>query len=261
VVRVGAGTDGEEPGAESTEHTDARVSAARSGSSGSDLPHTATTPPPDRPDEADQGRTTNGLSRTGEALRDLKRRVALAVLDEKVFPEITHEKKRAYLVAVIATGSRTEAAEVAGISRGTPYGPVWRNDAVLQAALRQAEEASADLLEAEARRRAVQGVEEPVGWYKGKPGGYVRKYSDVLLIFLLKGLRPDKYKDRMEFKGTWKGKIDVQQLPPVLLERMARGEHPASVLASALPKMGEPAGLLGPGEADGSHDGGGATPE
>ncbi len=53
-----------------------------------------------------------------------------------------------------------------------------------------AKEEVADLLEAEAWRRAVEGVEKPVGWYKGKPGGYVREYSDTLLIFPLRGLRP-----------------------------------------------------------------------
>ena len=51
---------------------------------------------------------------------------------------------------------------------------------------------AADILEDEVDRRAVEGVEKPVGWHKGKPGGYVREYSDTLLIFLLKGDRPEK---------------------------------------------------------------------
>ena len=55
-----------------------------------------------------------------------------------------------------------------------------------------------DILEAEAHRRAVEGVEEPVGWYKGQAGGTVRRYSDVLLMFLLKGVLPERYKDRIE---------------------------------------------------------------
>lgn len=46
---------------------------------------------------------------------------------------------------------------------------------------------AADLLEAEVHRRAVEGWVEPTGWYKGVPGGYVRRFSDVLLIFKLKG--------------------------------------------------------------------------
>lgn len=34
-------------------------------------------------------------------------------------------------------------------------------------------------------RRAVEGVETPVGWYKGNPGAYVREYSDTRLMFRL----------------------------------------------------------------------------
>ena len=65
----------------------------------------------------------------------------------------------------------------------------------------EASEDAADSLEAEARRRAVEGVEEPVGWYKGQAGGVVRKYSDTLLIFLLKGRRPELYRERFEHSG------------------------------------------------------------
>ena len=53
----------------------------------------------------------------------------------------------------------------------------------------------ADALEDEAVRRAVDGVDEQV-FYQGKACGVVRKYSDTLLIFLLKGRRPERYRDR-----------------------------------------------------------------
>ena len=43
-----------------------------------------------------------------------------------------------------------------------------------------------DALEAEARRRAVEGVRKPV-FYQGVICGWVGEYSDTLLIFLLKG--------------------------------------------------------------------------
>ncbi len=114
----------------------------------------------------------------------------------------------------------------------------WRSDAVLQAAVEQAKEAAADLIEAEAFRRAVEGWEEPVGWYQGRPGGMVRKYSDVLAIFLLKGLRPDRYKDRVEMRGAI-ANLDLNQLPDEAIERIARGEHIMSVLASMVPRAGE----------------------
>ncbi len=95
-------------------------------------------------------------------------------------------------------------------------------------------EDAADTLEAEAYRRAVEGVEKPTGWYRGVAGGVVREYSDSLLMFLLKGIRPDKYKDRVEFKGAL-ASIDLNKLPDELLARIAAGEHPLSVLASVEP--------------------------
>jgi len=49
-----------------------------------------------------------------------------------------------------------------------------------------------DMIEEEARRRAVDGVLEPV-YYKGEEVGNVRKYSDALLTMLLKGYRPKKF--------------------------------------------------------------------
>ncbi len=51
-------------------------------------------------------------------------------------------------------------------------------------------------------------------------------------MFLLKGIRPDKYKDRVEFKGAL-ASIDLNKLPDELIARIAAGEHPLSVLASA----------------------------
>jgi len=48
-------------------------------------------------------------------------------------------------------------------------------------------------LEEEAFRRAHDGVEEPVGFYKGQPSAYVRKYSDGLLRELLIAVAPEKY--------------------------------------------------------------------
>ncbi len=111
-----------------------------------------------------------------------------------------------------------------------PPGPLTSRTPLLSGA----EEVAADRLEAEAWRRAVEGVERPVGWYQGKPGGYVKEYSDVLLIFLLKGLRPEKYRERMELKGGL-ARLDLRQLPDHLLERIANGEHILSVLASAVP--------------------------
>ncbi len=154
----------------------------------------------------------------------------------ELFPTICHPKKKAYLIAFAETGNKVQAAKAAGVSHATVYSPPWKEDEAFQAGLKQAEECAADLLESEAFRRALHGVEKPTGWYKGVAGGTVTEYSDILAIFLLKGLRPDRYQERvgMEVKGAL-AHIDLSQLPDHLLARIAAGEHPLAVLASAVP--------------------------
>ena len=56
-------------------------------------------------------------------------------------------------------------------------------------------------LEDEAIRRAREGVDEPV-FYKGEHCGNVRRYSDTLLIFMLKARKPDVYRKRASIEHT-----------------------------------------------------------
>ncbi len=49
-------------------------------------------------------------------------------------------------------------------------------------------------LESEVYRRAVIGRRDPV-YYRGKKVGHIKRYSDQLLILLLKGHRPAKYRE------------------------------------------------------------------
>ena len=129
---------------------------------------------------------------------------------EPIFPEIAHPKKRAFLAALIETGGNTvRACEAAGISRRSIYTPQWKDDESFQAALVVAKSAGADVLEAEAVRRAYEGVEEPTGWYRGEPGGTVTRYSDTLTIFLLKGAKPEKYAERHEHSGPGGAPLQV----------------------------------------------------
>ena len=82
-------------------------------------------------------------------------------------------------------------------------------------------------------RRAVKGVKKPVGWYKGVAGGHVREFSDNLLMFQLKAMRPEKFRDRVDVRGVL-AHLDVSQLPDELVARLAAGENPISVLAPVL---------------------------
>jgi hypothetical protein len=67
-------------------------------------------------------------------------------------------------------------------------------DEEFAAAWAEAIEQGTQALEDEARRRAVDGVEEPV-YQKGELVGSVRRYSDNLLMFLLRGRRPAVYRE------------------------------------------------------------------
>jgi len=85
------------------------------------------------------------------------------------------------------------------VPRSTLY--LWRRmHKEFAEAMADAMEEGADLLEDECLRRARDGVEVP-RFHKGKISGYVRRYSDALLIFLLKARRPEKYRDRIVANG------------------------------------------------------------
>ena len=139
-----------------------------------------------------------------------------------------HPKKRAFLAAYRETGNIRLACQAAQIGRSSHYR--WLDDPDYAEEFERAKKDAVDVLEAEARRRAVEGWEEPVGWYKGEAGGTVRRYSDTLLIFLLKGAAPEKYRERMEVSGALKG-LDFSVMTDAQLARIERGEHPYVVLA------------------------------
>jgi len=109
---------------------------------------------------------------------------------------ITEMKKRKFLEAFAELGNRREACKKAGIGKTTPS--IWaRKDQQFLEEWETARKMATHVLEEEAHRRAVEGWEEPV-FYKGEQVGTVRKYSDTLLIFLLKGLKPETYREKYE---------------------------------------------------------------
>jgi hypothetical protein len=97
---------------------------------------------------------------------------------------------------------------MAGIDRGTHYH--WLKDPEYKAQFEAAQVQAADMLEDEAIRRAFHGVEKPIT-VAGKRE-IIRESSDTLLIFLLKGARPQKYRD-IEFKRLI-GVSSVYFVPP-----------------------------------------------
>ncbi len=129
------------------------------------------------------------------------------------FPEVADPKKRAYLVQLSITGRFDDAASAAGVSMRTGWN--WRfgvrggkPDEAFVEAVDVARGFAGDRMEAEVMRRAFDGVEEPV-YQGGRMVGTVRKFSDVLAIFALKGAMPEKYRERYEHTGKDGGPIEV----------------------------------------------------
>ena len=76
--------------------------------------------------------------------------------------------------------------------------------------------------------------------YKGKPCGVVREYSDNLLMFRLKALLPDKYRERVAAPSSI-ATIDLNKLPDHLIARIAVGEGREAGGAAIRDRLDQPA--------------------
>ena len=126
----------------------------------------------------------------------------------------TPENQEAFLDALSTSGNVTASCEAARIGRQSAYD--WRNDdPAFAAAWVEAQKLGTDALEDEATRRATVGTEEPV-WHQGQQCGTVRKFSDTLLIFLLKARDRDRFMDRTSNEHRVE---DLRRTPREELER------------------------------------------
>lgn len=115
-------------------------------------------------------------------------------------------KKEAFLAAYAEVGTITKACEIAGCSRSSHLR--WLKDEPdYPERFKEAEQHACDRMTEEARRRAIDGLDKPV-FQGGKKVGVIREYSDTLLIFLMKGAMPDKYKDRGQYEHS--NHVDVK---------------------------------------------------
>ena len=118
--------------------------------------------------------------------------------------------KPLFLDTLRGTGNVRLAASNADVARQVAY-RARDSSATFRADWDEALEEARELLEAEARRRAAIGVDEPV-FYKGQVVGHIRKYSDNLLMFLLKAHWPEKFRDNyaVEHSGPSGGPVKVE---------------------------------------------------
>lgn len=141
-------------------------------------------------------------------------------------------KQACFLRAYSVRGIMKDGCYAAGVSRQTIVH--WRNtDERFKELLSAAEDEARDNIEAEAHRRAVVGFEEPV-IYQGLPTMVtdpetgkermltVRKYSDQLMAIMLKGARPEKYRENHKVQVEGGGATGILVVPgPISQEAWA----------------------------------------
>lgn len=122
---------------------------------------------------------------------------------QKPVQHFTAHARAKFLTLLRDTGNVTHSARQVGVTRMTAYHHRDR-DAEFAQLWDDALHEAVDGLEHEAHRRAVQGVEEPV-FQGGRQVGTIRRYSDTLLLSLLKAHAPEKYRDRQSIEHAGPG--------------------------------------------------------
>jgi len=115
------------------------------------------------------------------------------------FPKISHVKKRAFLAAFSRCGSLSRAAKRAKVDRRTHYN--WlKDDPWYVQAFKQAVIEAGDSLQDRLTEMAFDG-------------------NVTAAIFLLKGLKPERFRERTENVNL--NKLDLNQMSDAMLEKLA----------------------------------------
>lgn len=120
-----------------------------------------------------------------------------------------------------ATDHVQKAVAKSGLPSRTVY--YWRdNDPAFAQRWAEAREKYVDELEAEARRRAVEGTDKGV-WHQGNLVGTEKQYSDSLLALMLKAKRKREYGDssKVELSGPDGGPVKVEESPTAIGRKIA----------------------------------------
>lgn len=110
-------------------------------------------------------------------------------------------KRKVFIKVLSKCGSVSAAAKACGHQDTSTFQRYRRDHEDFADEWSEALEAAANVLEDEAIRRAVDGVLEPT-FYKGDIVGHTRKHSDTLMMFMLRGLKPDTYRENVRGGGV-----------------------------------------------------------
>jgi hypothetical protein len=123
----------------------------------------------------------------------------------------TQERRIRFLTALdVARGNVSDACEAASLGRQTVY--EWRQvDESFRSEWDAVVDKHMDALENEIYRRAYEGVDKGV-YYQGELVQTEKVYSDTLAMFILKGHRPEKYREniKQEIGGIGGGPLKIE---------------------------------------------------
>lgn len=134
-----------------------------------------------------------------------------------------------FLRELAACGNISRTARKARITRRYAY-EAREADPEFAKAWNDALEIACDAMEEEARRRAIKGTDEGV-FYQGRKVAKLIRYSDTLLMFLLKAYRP-KFRDRVTVENCSNlNRETAKLLPDDELKQALAGTLPPAQLA------------------------------
>ena len=140
-------------------------------------------------------------------------------------PEQEKVMQTAFLETFVNTSSLTEATRILGIPKGAHKRWLGLYPEYVEA-YHDARNAIADSLEAEAIRRARDGYERPI-FQNGVEVGRETVYSDSLLTTLLKGFKPDRYREKVSILNETAVESEIKRLETQL---RARGIDPDKLI-------------------------------
>lgn len=144
---------------------------------------------------------------------------------KELFRKVKTPKRRAFLRAFSRIGRYVKAAKAAKINLDCHY--YWlKKDKAYAVAFELARQMAGDRAEDEVHRRAFEGWDHPV-IHQGAITTHYKQPSDLLAIFHLKGLRPEKYRDSAPIYNIGPTQFTVSGPKPQSLQPPVKVEPPA----------------------------------
>ncbi len=145
-------------------------------------------------------------------------------------PTLTPARRRKFLDTLSETGDVSAAAKAGGVTRREAM-RLREEDENFRAGWDDATESAVDALEAEARRRALEGDEEHI-YYRGEIVGTKIRKSDGMLEFLLKAYRPQKFASKPASKAAHDRTVTVSAVATDPTALTFRHKDPAGTLTA-----------------------------